>query len=64
MSTQAERHFRAVRRIMPVKIAVADTTQVVDCDVRRRKHDPIAHLREQEAVREVVRALNRFYYEQ
>ena len=65
MSTQAERHFRAVRHILPIKISVkqADgrhSVQHVDADVRRH---PIALKYEEEAACTLVRrALNAYYY--
>lgn len=62
MSTQAERHFRAVRHIIPIRIVVAGKVQRVDADVRRH---PIAlRYEEEEMVREVRRALNEYYYGQ
>ena len=60
MSTAAERAFRARHFIMPVKITVAGRVQNVDADVKR--HPIAVSIEEKEAVREVVRALNEYYY--
>lgn len=65
MSTQAERHSRATRHILPIKISVKqadgrNNVQHVDADVRQH---PIALKYEEEAACTIVRrALNAYYY--
>jgi hypothetical protein len=63
MSTAAERAFRAARHIMPIKVTVKGNTHHVDADTRRSGKAPLAvRIEEEEAVREVRRALNAWYY--
>lgn len=60
MSTAAERAFRASHHILPIRIIVAGKVQHVDADVRR--HPIAVSIEEKEAITEVRRALNAYYY--
>lgn len=63
MSTATERAFRVARHIMPIKVTVKGHTHYVDADTRRPGKNPVAQrIEEEEAVREVRRALNAWYY--
>jgi hypothetical protein len=60
MSTAAERAFRASRHILPIKFVVGGRVQHVDADTKR--HPIAVSIEEKQAVRDVIRALNEYYY--
>lgn len=60
MSTAQERAFRARHFIMPIKIKLMGKVQHVDADIKR--HPVAVSIEEKEMVRDVVRALNEYYY--
>lgn len=63
MSTSI-RAFRADRKVIPIKFVRGTTVQHVDADVRLDKRSQVLRkLEEEEASREVRRALNAYYYE-
>jgi hypothetical protein len=68
MSSNVDRAFRARHFTIPFKVTIvqvdgSETVQHVDADARSNGKAPIARrIRDEEAIREVRRALNEYYY--